>query len=443
MLQEDGITISMQIQGFAFKGEDFNPITGETTLCFESTLPTSEVFCPHCGGKVYVWDYSVTTLKDMPFFVFCKHSLKLRHHRYMCTKCKCSFTEKLRIQHPETRITTRAARWIKLLLTLNMSVSSLAKLTGIHWDTIRKVYQQYMDVCLEKRKQEWEKTGYKPKYLAVDEFALRKGQEYATCVMDLETGEVLWVGEGRAMKDFIHFFEDMEKDFLSEVKAVAMDMHASYNNLVKEYLPYADIVYDRYHMLSNYGRSVLSKVRIEEANIHRQNAENLQALRAAETDPVVKTELKAKAKEQTHIGATIKSARWLVLKNSANLATDGQQTLQTILDSHEKLAVCYAMKEEMNSLFRLRNVEAAREGWTAWFEGAKASEIKQLRKFAELKESRIDGLVAHAKHGISTGKLEGFNNRIKTIKRTAYGYRDMRYLFTLIRYISLPFHDKP
>lgn len=88
--------------------------------------------------------------------------------------------------------------------------------------------------------------------------------------------------------------------------------------------------------------------------------------------------------------------------------------------------------------FYLRDEDEARNGWTAWFEGARASGIPALMRFAELKEKRIDGLIAHAFHPISTGKLEGFNNRIKVAKRIAYGYRDEDYFFSLIQFISIP-----
>ena len=96
------------------------------------------------------------------------------------------------------------------------------------------------------------------------------------------------------------------------------------------------------------------------------------------------------------------------------------------------------MKEEMCNLFDLRNQDDARKRWTQWCEAAKASGIPALLKFAELKEKRLEGLVAHAKHGISTGKLEGFNNKIKVAKRIGYGYRNEEYFFTLIRYMSIP-----
>ena len=114
----------------------------------------------------------------------------------------------------------------------------------------------------------------------------------------------------------------------------------------------------------------------------------------------------------------------------------GIEVLNEILKSHRVLATCYAMKEEMNRLFELRDRDKAYYGWTKWFTAAKESGIPQLQKFAELKKKRLKGLVAHATHPISTGKLEGMNNKIKVAKRIAYGYRDEDYFFRLIRYQS-------
>lgn len=111
--------------------------------------------------------------------------------------------------------------------------------------------------------------------------------------------------------------------------------------------------------------------------------------------------------------------------------------MEEILANHEKLAICYAMKEEMSRLFELRNLELAKQGWMKWFEAAKSSGITQLEKFAKLKEKRLAGLIAHAEYPISTGKLEGYNNKIKVAKRIGFGYRNDEYFFTLIRYISL------
>ena len=95
------------------------------------------------------------------------------------------------------------------------------------------------------------------------------------------------------------------------------------------------------------------------------------------------------------------------------------------------------MKEEMCRLFELTEPEVARQRWIEWFEAAKESETEPLIKFANLKEKRLKGLISHATHQISTGKLEGLNNKIKVAKRVGYGYRNDDYFFTLVRYISL------
>ena len=96
------------------------------------------------------------------------------------------------------------------------------------------------------------------------------------------------------------------------------------------------------------------------------------------------------------------------------------------------------MKEGMCRLYELTDYQQALDGWTKWFEAACASEIPALVKFATQKEKRLPGLAAHAVFQISTGKLEGFNNKIKVAERIAYGYRDEDCFFTLIRYLALP-----
>ena len=147
---------------------------------------------------------------------------------------------------------------------------------------------------------------------------------------------------------------------------------------------------------------------------------------------------KAAIKEEKKLYSEVKRARWILLAGEDSLSDKDASALEKILDDHADLALCHAMKEEMARLFDLRDEDEARKGWTLWFEGAKASGIPALVRFAERKEKRLDGLIAHASHPISTGKLEGFNNRIKVAKRIAYGYRDEDYFFSLIQFISIP-----
>lgn len=408
-------------------------------LDFYSQQNTKDVCCLYCGhGSVEVHDNYTTKLTDMPIWSGTKQFLTVKYHKYKCCKCSRVFNEDIGFKDPDARVTTRAATWAKDLLKHGICISSVSRLTGISWAALNNIHTRVMEDTLENRKQYLRAIGYKPSYLAVDEFAIHKGHTYATCVMDLESGEVLWVGNGRGLEDFRKFFEQIDTDYLSNVKAFAMDMNASYNKLVEEYMPDTKIVYDRYHMQAQFGKDVLGSVRLEEARRHKDKAETIRSAITADTDPVSKKELKIQAREESRKYSKIKSARWTILANSTRLSEHKRESLDKILNEHNDLAICYAMKEEMCDLFNITDPDIARVRWKEWFQAAKESHIPQLIKFAELKEKRIEGLISHATYPISTGKLEGLNNKIKVAKRVGYGYRDDNYFFTLVRYISLP-----
>lgn len=435
MLQENDIEIRLKCQQFECRSYMRNAEETESVLIFESRHETEQVRCKECGGRVNICGLTNKHLKDMPIWVGMSQELSICCHRYRCVACGRKFTEEIPMQYPGTRITNRAAEWVKSLLRHKMSIRSVQRITGIHWETVRHIHKEMMTQTLEKRKQELLRQGYHPRFLAVDEFAIHKGHTYATCVMDLESGEVLWVGKGRSKADFAKFFEEVEPSFLTGVMAVAMDMNASYHLVVQEKLPAAAIVYDRYHMQAQFGKEVLGVVRLEEARRHNAQAKALKEM-LAEIPP---EEQKA-IKEQIHAQQTeyrqLKKLRWSLLTNGATLHPDKAKHLHAILESHSDLAVCYAMKEELCHLFSLRDVSQAASAWNAWFDAAKESGIPALIRFASLKQKRLPGLVAHAVFPISTGKLEGFNNKVKVAKRIGYGYRDDAYFFTLVRFLS-------
>ena len=204
------------------------------------------------------------------------------------------------MRYPGTRITYRAAKWVQELLRWYLPISAVHEITGFHWDTIRKVHESVMQEALDWRRKELQDKDYRPKYLAIDEFAIHKGHRYATCVMDLVEGDVIWVGRGRSKADFARFFDEVELDYLAEVKAIAMDMNASYNILVEQYLPHAEIVYDRYHMQAQYGKDVLGVVRLHEARNHRQQSRELILAAAQEKNQVERRILKTEASRQSH-----------------------------------------------------------------------------------------------------------------------------------------------
>ena len=128
---------------------------GIITLEFESHQDTSSLSCPICNGKVHIHDTYISTLKDMPFLPDRTQKIKVLAHRYKCQSCSSTFNEDVVFKYPGTRVTKRAAAWIKALLLCKMSIKSVSILTGIHWETISKIHKEIIDGELERRKERW------------------------------------------------------------------------------------------------------------------------------------------------------------------------------------------------------------------------------------------------------------------------------------------------
>ena len=294
MLCLNDIKVEFKSQEYKATHLGISPDNTKTVLFFENNMETNDVSCPKCGGKVYVHDNYQTHLSGVPLKYGMTSRWEFFGKRYKCRKCGHSFVNETPFCYPGTRITERAATWIKEMLKNKVSISAIQKLTGIHWGTIRKVQIEYMRDMLEDRQCELEEEDYHPKYLAVDEFAIHKGHSYATSVMDLETGDILWVGKGGTLKDFAKFFEEINADTLSTVIAVAMDKNASYNKFVQEKMPNAEIVYDRYHMQAQFGKEVLGVVRLEEARKHKNTSKEISESITSETSKEEQKELARK-----------------------------------------------------------------------------------------------------------------------------------------------------
>ncbi len=214
---------------------------GKRILEFQSKQTSKDVACPQCKGRVIGHGIRKVRLTDIPYVPGCPTVYEIHQHRYYCKKCGRTFCESNPFKAPNMNLTKRCVTWIFELMKYKIPTATIAAFIGIHWNTVRKLEQMRMEYILKTRDKEMSRSTYRPYYLAVDEFAIRKGHRYATCVMDLVKGDILWVGKGRTIKDFSKFFETFaDSDYLSEVKAVAMDMNASYNTLVHRYLPNAE-----------------------------------------------------------------------------------------------------------------------------------------------------------------------------------------------------------
>ena len=202
MLLEQSIANYLSLQPYEYINTEIAEDGKQRLLHVKSSKETGDVQCPFCNGHVHICGNYSMRLRDMPVYPGTRQDVEANYHRYRCQKCMRTFCEEIPFKYPQTRITERAASWISSFLRFNIPITTVQKITGVHWDTIKHLHKEVMAEAIAERKKELAKDGYRPKHLAVDEFAIHKGHKYATCVMDLDEGDVLWVGKGRTKADF-------------------------------------------------------------------------------------------------------------------------------------------------------------------------------------------------------------------------------------------------
>ncbi len=364
------------------------------------TLEPDASQMPVCGSceqpSPLVHDRSVRVIRDRDILDQ-RVLLLLPVRRVDCLNCGRR-TEKIAWLFPRSRLTRRMVAWVEALLVL-LPISHISRLTGLHWHTIKS---------LDKRRLQALVGDFDPgdvRRLVMDEFAIHKGHRYATVIMDAERTRVLWVGEGNSRKAIRPFFELLGKR-CQQIEAVAMDMNTAFDREVKQHCPQAEVVFDLFHVVALYGRKVIDRIRVDQANALRHDK------------PARKV---------------IKRSRWLLLRNKENLKGEQVVHLQEILEANQALATVYVLKDALKEVWFAPSVREGGRRWRAWLRYAKESDLKPLQAFAKNLKRYTRGILASALFPMHTSQLEGVNNKIKVIKRMAYGYRDKEYFFLKIK----------
>jgi len=216
-------------------------------------------------------------------------------------------------------------------------------------------------------------------------------------VLDLFSGVVLFVGNGKGADALTPFFR-RTKRCRTQIQAVAIDMSPAYIQAVKAHLPQAKIVFDHFHVIKLYNDKLADLRR----QLYREMSDELQK-------------------------KVLKGTRWLLLKNPENLNDDNdkKERLQAALKINSPLAAAYYLKEDLRQIWGQRRKSDARQVLHGWIKRTKASGVQMLARFAKTLADHTNGILNYYNFPISTGPLEGTNNKIKTMQRQAYGFRDM------------------
>jgi transposase len=361
--------------------------------------PSRVKVCDRCGGACpHVHDNTERWIRDLP--VFDADTYLLVHRcRVACPACGPSL-ERLSWLAPYARVTTRLAESVARLCAV-LPIKHAAEFYDLGWDACKDIHKAW----LERTLGEPDLDGLT--LLAMDEFAIHKGHRYATVIIDPTCKRVLWVGRGRDRGSLRPFFELLGPERCAQIRAVAMDMNSAHEMEVRTNCPQAEVVFDLFHVVAKYGREVIDRVRVDEANRLRGD------------------------KQARHV---VKSARWLLLRNRENIArAEDRVRLRELLSANKRLMTVYVLRDELKHLWSFRSRGHAYRHWKQWYGHAVRSRIEPLRRFAKRLKLYLHGILSHCLHPLHTSLLEGINNKIKVIKRMAYGFRDDAYFFLRIR----------
>jgi transposase len=387
------MSTSLLYHAFGLRGYQYVKSAFENgRVTFVINRPRDQLRCPDCGSD-NVWGQGSIprTFRTVPIGAK-PAQIRFAVPRVYCFACHNVRQVKLGFADPRKSY-TRAFERYALDLSRHMTIKAVAEHLQVSWDTVKDIQAASL-----KRRFGTPKLG-KLKQIAIDEIAIGKGHNYLTVVLDLLSGAVVFVGDGKGTEALEPFWKRL-RAARAQVEAVATDMSKAYIRAVRDNLPKAVHVFDHFHVVKLF-HDKLSALRRE---LYHQ----------------------AQADWERRI---LKGTRWLLLKNPDNLDPERneRQRLQDALDLNTPLTIAYYLKEDVRQIWDQGNKRTARRVLRDWMARARASGIRILEQFADTLEEHEEGILAYYDFPISTGRLEGTNTKIQAMKRQAYGFRDREF----------------
>jgi transposase len=363
--------------------------TDEHRLLLHIEPQPHQVCCPQCGSREVIRrGCEVRWLRNLPVGKDCTW-LIVSLPRVECRACQ--IVRQIRLGLAEERRTyTRAFARYVLELSQYMTIKDVAEHLGVSWDIVKDIQKRHLE-------QHYAKPALKEvRHIAIDEICIGRGRRFVTLVLDLDSGAILFVGQGKKAESLRPFWRRV-RAAKAKIKAVAMDLSPAYQKAVTRHLPAATIVFDRFHVV----KLLNQKLTLLRRQLYRQATTDL--------------------KKQV-----LKGTRWLLLKNPENLdPVKGEPgRLRAALRLNESLAIAYYMKEDLRQIWEQLGKFPARMKLLDWYHQAMESGVRVLQDFARTLLKHAQGILAWYDYPISTGPLEGTNNKIKTLNRQHYGLRD-------------------
>ena len=238
--------------------------------------------------------------------------------------------------------------------------------------------------------------------ISVDEVAWKKHHRYLTNVVDVDKKVITWNEKGRKAKVLDMYYESLEEEQLEEIESVSLDGARTYISSTKSNVPKAMIVLDRFHMVQKANR-ILDQVRRNELRVAR------------------------KLKDFELIEMANCKQRFMLFKKRKNLTSRQSCLLEQLCQANEPIYKGVLLKESLVSVYDLESEDQAIEHLYSWIESALESGLEPFVALAWSIAEKIEYILNWFNCKRSSAISEGFNNKIKRLKRMAYGYRDIGY----------------
>lgn len=356
-------------------------------------------FCRNCGAGWYELVFEGRFEREFRALPVGRRRqfIVVHGHEQRCRRCLQKRREPIPFARGKRRYIKAFERLVVDMCRI-APIKHVAEWLGVGWTLVKEIFKDHLKRRLGKR------SLRKVRYIAVDEISIRRGHNYMTVVLDLESGQVLHAAEGRDSDALIPFLRRL-KAAGARLRAIAMDMWPAYLLAATEAAPGIPLVHDRYHVVALVNKAI---------------------------DQTRREICRALGGDRKKV---VKGTRFLLLRAGDRLDDNALSRLDRLKSLNEPLYKAYLLKEDLRLLWTLPSKRKAKRFLRKWLARARASGLKDFVKLANTLDRHRRAIVAYFNHPISTGPLEGMNNKIKVLKRQAYGFRDNEYFALRLAFI--------
>ena len=350
-------------------------------------MPVTEHICPVCGEKTkYIHDYRCRTIKDLP--AFDKNVvLFYRQRRYCCHSCGKRFAEKNTFVPKYYQLTRRLINKILDKTEDVRSFTSISKELNISVSTVIRIFDSITYLSPDKL----------PEAVAIDEFKGNTGKEkYQVILTNPITGEVLDILEDRKQGHLIKYLKQYDINNRSEVKFFVSDMWKPYHELGQAFLKNATYLVDKYH----YVRQIIWAFERTRKRIQKRYGKEYRLM--------------------------FKNSKRILTKRQSKLKPEQQERVDALLYVNDELRKAYYLKESFYAILDCKERHTAKEMMNEWLYMAQNSKLSEYYQCSNTLINWQKEILNTFEHPYSNGITEGCNNKIKVLKRNAYGYRNFR-----------------